>query len=247
VTQTSDPGSAGARSPGGRVPGSRPSGSRYGDTRSSAARQAGVRQERKERTRQALLDAALGLLEQQSFGSLSLRQVTREVGIVPTAFYRHFRDMDELGLALVSDSFATLRRMIRAARHDARDYEGAIDRSAEVLAEYVQNQRAHFQFIVRERYSGVPVLRQAIRWELRLFVSELALDLSRFPILDTWPTDDLQMLAELIVTSMVSTAEAILDPTNDRDQREIVRLAKRQLHLIVVGVASWRPATNPSP
>jgi AcrR family transcriptional regulator len=206
-----------------------------------------VRQERKERTRQALLDAALDLLEHQSFGSLSLRQVTREVGIVPTAFYRHFRDMDGLGLALVADSFATLRQMIRAARHDVRDYEGVIDRSAEILAEYVQNQRAHFQFIARERYSGVPVLRQAIRWELRLFVSELALDLSRFPILDTWSTDDLQMLAELIVTSMVSTAEAMLDPTNDRDRDEIVRMAKRQLRLIVVGVAGWSPASSPAP
>jgi AcrR family transcriptional regulator len=211
-------------------------------SRSAPVRQAGVRQERKERTRQALLDAALNLLEEQSFGSLSLRQVAREVGIVPTAFYRHFRDMDELGLALVADSFATLRQMIRAARHDVRDYEGAIDRSVEILADYVRNQRAHFQFIVRERYSGVPVLRRAIRWELRLFVSELALDLSRFPVLDKWSTDDLQMLAELIVTSMVSTAEAMLDPTNDRDQQEIVRLAKRQLRLIVIGVAGWRPS-----
>ncbi|WP_351079748.1 TetR family transcriptional regulator, partial [Shewanella sp. CAL98-MNA-CIBAN-0140] len=37
----------------------------------------------------------------QSFSSISLRQVTREVGVVPTAFYRHFDDMESLGQALV--------------------------------------------------------------------------------------------------------------------------------------------------
>ena len=42
-----------------------------------------TRQERKQRTRQALLDAALELLEEQSFSSLSLRQVTRGGGHRP--------------------------------------------------------------------------------------------------------------------------------------------------------------------
>lgn len=53
----------------------------------------GVRQAQKQKTRQALLDAALGLLEEQSLSSLGLREVTRVVGVAPTAFYRHFRDM----------------------------------------------------------------------------------------------------------------------------------------------------------
>ncbi len=59
----------------------------------------GVRQAQKQRTRQALLDAALGLLEEQSLSSLGLREVTRVVGVAPTAFYRHFRDLGELGVA----------------------------------------------------------------------------------------------------------------------------------------------------
>ena len=76
----------------------------------------GTRQERKQRTREALLDAALEKLEQQSFSSLSLRQVTRAAGIVPTAFYRHFDSMQELGLVLIEESFRTLRAMLRTAR-----------------------------------------------------------------------------------------------------------------------------------
>ncbi|MBK3589941.1 TetR family transcriptional regulator, partial [Streptomyces sp. MBT57] len=53
---------------------------------------AGIRQTQKLKTRQALLDAALLLLEHQSLSSLGLREVTRAVGVTPTAFYRHFED-----------------------------------------------------------------------------------------------------------------------------------------------------------
>ena len=49
------------------------------------------RQEQKERTREAILNAALDLSRDHGFAQISLRQVAREAGIVPTAFYRHFR------------------------------------------------------------------------------------------------------------------------------------------------------------
>ncbi|MFA9204327.1 MAG: hypothetical protein ACEQSD_10050, partial [Flavobacteriales bacterium] len=52
-----------------------------------------LRDERKQQTRQALLDAALGLSTAgRSFSIISLREVAREAGLVPTAFYRHFVD-----------------------------------------------------------------------------------------------------------------------------------------------------------
>ena len=55
--------------------------------------------ERRRHTRQALLDAALLQIEAgESFDALSLRSVAKAAGVVPTAFYRHFDSMDELGL-----------------------------------------------------------------------------------------------------------------------------------------------------
>lgn len=204
------------------------------------------RQARKDRTRQALLDAALDLVAEHGFAGLSLRQITRTVGIVPTAFYRHFQDMDELGLALVGEAFGTLREMLRDARRDITDFTRVIDQSVDFLSEYVRKHRTHFQFVARERSSGVLVIRQAIRWELRLLVSELALDLSRFPVLDRWPAADLQVLAELITNSMVVTAEGLLDAASDRDRQHIEDTAKKQLRLIIVGVANWRVPTPTS-
>jgi AcrR family transcriptional regulator len=203
-----------------------------------------TRQERKQRTRRALLDAALGLLEEQSFSSLSLRRVTRAAGVVPTAFYRHFDDMEELGLVLIDESFRTLRAMIRAARADPRTYERAIRNSVEVLVSYVHEHDTHFRFIARERFGGVAALRHAIRSEIRLFASDLATDLARFPHLDGWSTEDLQLLAGLIVNAMVSTAEAILDapPKDPTAEAEIVTTAGRQLRMITLGIPEWHSA-----
>lgn len=181
-------------------------------------------------------------MEAGSFGSLSLRQVTRGAGIVPTAFYRHFESMEELGLALIDESFRTLREMIRSARSGAPPAEDAIKRSVEILVRHVHEHRLHFRFIVRERYGGTGVLGRAIRNEIRLFSSELATDLARFPYLEKWTTEDLNMICSLIVNAMVSTAEAILEvPVDSPDaEREIVRTAEKQLRLVVLGVPQWR-------
>jgi AcrR family transcriptional regulator len=201
-----------------------------------------TRQERKQRTRRALLDAALALLEEQSFSSLSLRQVTRSAGIVPTAFYRHFDDMAQLGLVLIDESFRTLRAMIRAVRTDPRTDEHVIRNSVEILVGYVHEHDTHFRFIARERFGGVVALRRAIRGEIRLFASDLATDLARLPYLERWNTEDLQLLAGLMVSAMVSTAEAILDaPRSDPTaETEIVATAVRQLRMITLGVPQWR-------
>ncbi len=52
-------------------------------------------------------------LYERSFASLSLREVAREAGIAPTSFYRHFRDVDELGLTMVDESGLMLRQLMR--------------------------------------------------------------------------------------------------------------------------------------
>lgn len=203
---------------------------------------AGRREQRKQRTRRALLDAALDLLEEHAFAGLSLRQVTRKAGIVPTAFYRHFPDMDALGVELVEESVGTLRRMIRSARDEHPDYGVVIERSVQILVRHVHAHRAHFRFIVRQRFSSVTAVRMAIRKQFALFVTELATDLQRFGLLTHWPLHDRLLLAEIIVNQMISTAEAILemDPDDPRAEQQVIDRAERQLRMIVIGLSGWR-------
>ena len=213
-----------------------------GNMRRVESTAAETRQQRKERTRQAILDAALELVAEEGLAALSLRQLTKAVGIVPTAFYRHFSSVDELGLALVDRSFASLRDMIRETRRGNPELSGVIRSSVAILVQHVHSDRTYYRFIARERFGGVPVVRRAIRHELELFERELATDLARLPHLDTWTAEDLRVMANLIVNAMVATAEDILDAPPERPEveREIVRTAEKQLRLIVVGAANWR-------
>ena len=195
-------------------------------------------------TRQALLEAALLRMDAgESFDALSLRSVARAAGVVPTAFYRHFASMDELGLVLVEESFRTLRAMLREARTGAPPTD-MVKRSVEILVEHVRAHREHFAFVARVRASSHEVLRRAIRNEIKLFTSELATDLARFPALREWTTEDLHMLAGLMVNTMIATVEAMLDvPTVAAPdaEAEIVRVAEKQLRLMLLGVPAWRP------
>lgn len=204
------------------------------------------RQERKQRTRKALLDAALDLLGDRGFASLSLREVAKAAGIVPTAFYRHFASMDELGVALVEESMRSLRHMIRSARTPQRASSELIANSVHTLHEHVRAQRAHFRFIVRERYGGSGAVARAIAVELKLFASDLAVDLARLDGLRDWPTDDLHLLAGLIVAAMLATVLDLLDvrPDDTEADAAIVHIAQQRLRLIFLGASRWRPAVN---
>jgi AcrR family transcriptional regulator len=219
---------------------SRTPSSRSRRSASSSSRVKVSREERKEATRRAIVAAALKLLDDRSFSALSLREVTREAGIVPAAFYRHFESMEALGLVLIDESFRVLRDMLRSARAGKLDTNRVIESSVEIVVGSVAQQREHWRFIGRERSSGVSVLRYAIRTEIRLITSELATDLARFPGLNDWSTEDLNVLASLFVNSMIVTAEAIEDAQDTAAQEEIKRIAVKQLRMIVVGVAGWR-------
>ncbi|MBC9723454.1 TetR family transcriptional regulator [Streptomyces sp. TRM68367] len=202
----------------------------------------GIRQTQKQRTRQALLDAALGLLEEQSLSSLGLREVTRAVGVAPTAFYRHFRSTADLGVALVEEALGSLHPMIRTTVSTTGDSERRIARAIELIAGHVDAHPAHVRFIARERHGGVQPVREAIRSQLARFAEEVKAELAKDPVSAGWTDDDLHMLAHLYVDQMLITASLFLEtlesPAQERER--VTRLATRQLRLISIGRHHWR-------
>jgi len=203
-----------------------------------------TRIEKKERTRRALLDAALLLCEDSSLVALSLRQVAKEVGIVPTAFYRHFDSLEHLGLALVDESFVSLRAMLRAIRRTdggAPTFTEIVDRSVATLEEHVHRHQSHFRFIARERAAGPPLVKARIRHEIELCERELATDIARLPGTDHWTAEDLQVLSGLIVTAMVATAEAIVGAEGRPEaEAQVSAAARTQLRMVLIGALRWR-------
>ncbi|MFJ4898742.1 TetR family transcriptional regulator [Streptomyces sp. NPDC088727] len=199
---------------------------------------AGIRQAKKLKTRQALLDAALGLLEEQSLSSLGLREVTRAGGVTPTAFYRHFDGIAALGVALVEQTLGSLHGMIGAILAETGDSEVRLDRSVELIARHVHEQPAHFRFIAREQHGGVGPVREAIAAQLRLFTEEVAAALAGEPESRGWSEEDLLMLGGLYVDHMVITASALLDAGPDGG-RAVAEVARRRLRLVTLGRLHW--------
>src|SRR5688572_12771391 len=101
-----------------------------------------TRTERKAATHRALLNAALTLVgEGRSFSGIALREIARQAGMVPNAFYRHFRNTDELGLELVEEVGITLRRLLREARQVELAQGDMVRRSVKVYQDYVKANR----------------------------------------------------------------------------------------------------------
>ncbi|GAA3117491.1 TetR family transcriptional regulator [Streptomyces rectiviolaceus] len=198
----------------------------------------GIRQAQKQKTRQALLDAALQLLEEQSLSSLGLREVTRAVGVAPTAFYRHFRDMADLGVALVEEALSSLHTTLVALLAATGDGEERIAATVELIVAYVRTHPAHVRFIAREQHGGVQAVRSAIGDQLALFAQEVADQFAQESESAGWDEDDLLMLARMYVDHMVMTASALLEAAPDAEER-VAAGARRQLRLVSLGRRHW--------
>lgn len=199
--------------------------------------QAATRVERKERTRAALLDGTLALAADRGFAALSLREIARSAGIVPTAFYRHFTSLDELGTTLVEEGVRQLRLALREMR---RTPNATLAETVRFVFEQVDGKRDLWGFLIRERHGGSAALRVAISVEMQLIERELVVDLSRVRALDSWSPDDLELAADLIVSTV---ADRIADylTAETREQSRVVDRAVLQVRLIALGMGVWRP------
>ena len=201
------------------------------------------RQDRKDQTRKSLVQAALQLMgEGRSFTSLGIREIAREAGMVPNAFYRHFRNTDELGLSLVDEVGLTLRQLLRQARQPGSADTSVVRESVRVYHRYVRDNRLLFLFISSEHAGGSRILRMAIRQEVRHFVDEMASDMQALPAYRELPLATLQMVSSLIVNTMLAAAPEILDLPSDQPSLEQAMAHRfvQQLQLILLGAACWR-------
>src|SRR3954468_5563284 len=70
--------------------------------------------------RNAFVRAALGLVSTRGVHAFSLREAAREIGVSPSAAYRHFTDKEALLDAVASDGMERLADEMQRAGHAAR-------------------------------------------------------------------------------------------------------------------------------
>ncbi|WP_309043289.1 HTH-type transcriptional repressor FabR [Marinobacter sediminicola] len=194
-----------------------------------------TRAEQKLLTRRSLMDAALAQLSpDRGFGSLSLREVARQAGIAPTSFYRHFVDLDELGLVLVDEGGVALRQLMRQARKRIARDGSAISTSVDTFMEYLGKNANLFRLMLRERTGGSKPFRTAIKAEIDHFVTELADDLRRFAEEQNKPLSDARVVAEAMVTLVFNQGADALDAT-PKEREELTIKLKTELRMILIG------------
>jgi AcrR family transcriptional regulator len=188
-------------------------------------------------SREDLLAAALRLIgPHRSVSSLSLREVAREAGIAPNSFYRQFRDIDELAVALIDLAGQSLRRIVGAARHRAASGRSLVHGSVEAFMEQLRADDRLLHVLLREGTVGSDAFKSAVDRELGFFEEELRIDLIRFAKADGVTLHEPALAAKAITRLAFAMGSAALDRPADRDA-EVVEQRIRPIP----------PSTDPSP
>jgi AcrR family transcriptional regulator len=132
---------------------------------SSGPRRSILAQDRSRRTRNALIDAGLGLWDKRGyeagFDATTVEEIARAAGVTKGTFYFHFASKVDI---LLQQNAATEEAMAEEARRslDAGDsLDVALERAAMVLAEQShQHPRAALAHIVREFHRDPTLMRE---------------------------------------------------------------------------------------
>lgn len=175
-----------------------------------------TRQRRPPVERDEIVQAALALLgPDRSVSTLSLREVARAAGIAPNSFYRQFRDIDELAVALIDEAGTSLRSIIRRARERLQDDRSFIVMSVETFMEKLDADDQLLQLLLREGMAGSAAYRKAVDGQLQFFEDELREDLIRITDAAGRPVNDPFALARGITRIVFSLGTMALDRSQD--------------------------------
>lgn len=208
-----------------------------------------IRDERKQQSRQALLDAALALSTSgRSFSSISLREVAREVGLVPTAFYRHFQDMDELGQELVDQVALYLKAVLHQLGQGLAQPDAKADSNMDQFFAAIDQHPKQWIFMISERWGGSELVRRAISREIECLNIDLAEDLQKFEIVQNFnDANDLKVLSNILINLCFTWAMSWISLTRQHSgmELELQKLVLKnqsttQVRLVFRGIHNWQ-------
>ena len=164
-------------------------------------------------SKEELFHATLNLIgPQKSIASLSLREIAREAGIAPNSFYRHFKDIDELAIALIERAGMVLRQIIRQARLQASPKTQSIVRSSvEVFIQQLDTDEGYLSLLLREGYTGSPSYKAAVERQLIFFQQELHEDLIRIEQVNDRKISHANIAAKAITQLVFNMGAKVID------------------------------------
>ena len=186
--------------------------------------------------REDLMVAALKLIgPHRSLSTVSLREVTREAGISPNSFYRQFRDMDELAIALIDLAGRSLRTIIGQARERATSTDRSVIRvSVETFMEQLRADDKLLHVLLREGAVGSDAFKQAVERELSYFEDELRVDLIRLAAAEHARLHEPALVSKAITRLVFAMGAVAMDQPPERDP-ELIEEISQMLRMIITG------------
>ncbi len=161
--------------------------------------------------------------------------MARTAGLNPNTFYRHFRNFDELGLAVVDQFGSELRKGLRERRalparagfrlSDMSDPAGSLQRvqtivreSVALVLDYVAEHREAYVVGIRELHGSSPVMRKALRQMLNDLSSDMAEDILNLLQLPFLRPETVREISGLVIRQMTFFTMDYLDQPERREQ-----------------------------
>src|SRR3981081_2555198 len=105
--------------------------------------------------KEALLQAALGLIAEKGPAGFTFADAARSAGVSPAAPYRHFRDRDELLSSIAQRGFEQFEAVLTAAWDDGRpDTITAFERTGKAYLAFAREEPAFYSAMFE---SGLPI------------------------------------------------------------------------------------------
>lgn len=201
--------------------------------------------------KRALLDAAERLAaSSRCITSLGLRELAREAGLNPNTFYRHFRDMEDLGLQLLRESKAELRAALRTLRRQAASEvangsgepgvsmgRAACRKTLRLYFDYVHEHRDRVLISIRELHGPSAMLREELRRQMDDFANDMAEDIRELGLIpERVSAAQVRRVAGMVNRNMLFQS---LDYLGEPARRsEILALAEEQVMMLFRGAVA---------
>jgi AcrR family transcriptional regulator len=195
------------------------------------------------KTHRALMVAAIKLMsDDRSFSSISLREVTREAGVVPATFYRHFNEMEDLAVELVEYCFRPMENLVAGVRARRLTARQLVYQSVGTFIRFARRHRRYFLFLTKERLGGKARVRERIRERIRTMAMLLGHDLIGLPEWQRVPVSVAQDVAEMIMEQMVLILDEVLDlpPGESHAEVRLIARARKKVWILLRGGLSYK-------
>jgi AcrR family transcriptional regulator len=209
--------------------------------------------EQKKKTSNALIKAAIEICEDEGYASLSIRSVARKVGIAPTSFYRHYRDIDELGIAIVDKAKSVLINCFQQIRNKISEnfvnntdsseqtfqsIESVVRPFVETFIECMKENSQLLCLFFQERTGHSKYMRKAISEGIDNLVILLSQDLKRIAQNFSQEISEFSFMAEaMIALASYDSVAMILDQKCDNSQ--MIEVLIKKLNLLLLGASKY--------